>query len=144
MKKRWIALTALVFFTFGAASASWFWLDLNAKVMNGASLIKIESDISAKAAILERIRAGRIDEATNLVEIMLDGDFISAAALAQEGKRLSASTDLAILKEMKARANAGDVSADEDSCAAVQEAIRTLQPSLMGADQPAMPQGACR
>jgi hypothetical protein len=126
MRKRWIVLIALVSFIVGVVGASWFWLNFNAQFTNYGFVVRTEADIVTNVAVLEDIRAGRIADATNLLETLLDSDFIGAGALARQGTKFSASTRRAAGLEYQARAKSGYAPTNEDARSAVQEAFRLL------------------
>ena len=137
MKKRWVALIALVSLTVGAWGASWFWLSFNAEFMNHNFVAGTEADIVTKVAVLEHMRAGRIKEATTLLETLLDGNLISAAALSREGTKFKANTLRALGLESQARTKTGYAPADGNVLRAVQEALQ-LAPTTNAA-QPIVP-----
>jgi hypothetical protein len=126
MRKRWIVLIALVSLVVGVVGASWFWLNFNAQFTNYGFVVRTEADIVTKVAVLEHIRAGRIADATNLLETLLDGDLIGAGALARDGAKFNANTRRAAALEYQARAKSGYAPTDEGVRSAVQEAFRLL------------------
>jgi hypothetical protein len=140
MKKRWTALIALVSLVVGIAGASWFWMNFNAQFTNHGLVVRTEADIVTKVAVLEHIRAGRIADATNLLETLLDGDLIGAGALARDGAKFKANTHRAVGLEYQARVASGYKPADQNVRNAVQEAFRLLPAaSNSAAAQPAAP-----
>jgi hypothetical protein len=140
MKKRWVALIALAFLIVGIAGTSWFWLYFYGQFMNHSYLTKTEADIVTRVAVLEHIRSGRTAEATSLMETLLDGDLIGAAALAGRGSKFSPNTSRAVALEIKARAISGYVPADENVRGAVQDAFRLIAASSAEtAAQPIIP-----
>lgn len=133
MKKRWTVLIAFISLAIGVASASWFWLNFNTEFTNHGFVVRTQADIITKVAVLEKIRAGRVTDATNLLETLLDGDLISAAALARDGTKFSENTRHAVELEIKARAVSGYAPTDENVRNAVQEAFRLLPATSEGA-----------
>lgn len=145
MKKRWIAVVAFASLVVGLAGASLFWLNFNAEFTNHGFVVRTQADIITKVAVLEHIRAGRIAEATKLLETLLDGDLISAGALARDGTKLSENTRQAVDLEIKARAISGYAPNDERVRNSVQEALRLLSASSVGGGaqpQPIAPRDA--
>ncbi len=140
MKKRWVALIALLSLAVGAGGASWYWLNFNAQFNNYAFVVRTQADVVTKVAVLEHIRAGRILDATNLLETLLDGDLIGAGALARDGTTFNANTARAVALESKARAASGYRPSDQSVHNAVQEAFRLVPGSLERTDaQPIIP-----
>lgn len=141
MKKRWIALIAFAFLMIGLGGASWFWLYFYGQFMNHSYLTKTEADIVTRVAALEHMRSGRTIEAVSLMETLLDGDLISAAALAREGSKFSPNTSRAVTLEMKARAISGYAPTDENVRSAVQDAFQLIAGSSPAevAAQPIIP-----
>jgi len=145
MKKRWTVLLAVVSLAIGVFGASWYWLKFSAEFANHGLALRTQADIITKVAVLEHIRAGKVEEATSLQETLLDGDLMSAGALARDGIRFSENTRHAVELEIKARAVSGYVSTDENVRNAVQEALRLLSATPDGpAAQPAAPRDAPR
>ena len=128
MKKRWIALIAFVSLALGGAGASWFWLNFNAQFIMAGLVTRTQADIVTKVSVLERLRAGRVADATRLQEMLLDGDLIGAGALARTGTKFNANTRHAVELELKARAASGYTPTDENVRNAVQE-VFDLVPS---------------
>lgn len=139
MKKRWVALIAIISLAVGGAGASWFWLHFNAQFLNHSYLMRTEADIVTKVAVLERIRAGRVADATNLLETLLDGDLIGAAALARAGSKFTPNTGRAVAMEMKARAISGYAPTEENVRGAVQDAFRLIPGSSKEIAKPIIP-----
>ena len=141
MKKRWVALIAFASLTLGGAGASWFWLNFNAQFMKAGLVTRTEADIVTKVAVLEHLRAGRITNATNLLETLLDSDLIGAGALVRDGTKFNANTRRAAGREFQARAVSGYIPADENVRRAVQEAFRIVPAASDGATaaQPVAP-----
>jgi hypothetical protein len=140
MKKRWVALIAVLSLAVGAGGASWYWLNFNAQFNNYALVVRTQADVVTKVAVLEHIRAGRILDATNLLETLLDGDLIGAGALARDGTTFNANTARAVALESKARAASGYRPTDQGVHNAVQEALRLVPGSLERTDaQPIIP-----
>ncbi len=123
MKMRWVALIALGSLTIGMGTASWYWLNFYSQFINSGLTTSLGADIVTKVSILERIRAGKITEATTLLETLLDIDLISAASLAREGATFSPNTARALAREAKARSLSGYRSIRDDMHNAVQEAF---------------------
>jgi hypothetical protein len=143
MKKRWTILLALVSLVIGVAGASWFWLNFNAQFTNYGFVARTEADIVTKVAVLERIRAGKVAEATHLLETLLDGDLIGAGALAREGTKFNANTRHAVELEIKARAASGYVPSNDNVRKAVQDTFRLMPTSSDdSAAQPTAPRDA--
>ena len=140
MKKRWVALFAILSLVLGAGGASWYWLNFSAQFNNYGFVVQTQANIVTRVAILEHIRAGQISDATNLLETLLDGDLIGAGALARNGTRFNTNTGRAVALESKARAASGYQPADENVQNAVQEAFRLVPASIEGAAaQPIIP-----
>ena len=140
MKKRWSAFIALISLVVGVAGASWYWLNFNAQFTNHSLAVRTEADIVTKVAVLEHIRAGRIKDATNLLETLLDGDLITAGALAQDGTKFNANTRRAVGLEYQARVASGYEPADQNVRNTVQEAFRLLPAAAdSAAAQPTAP-----
>lgn len=140
MKKRGAVLIALVSLVVGVAGASWFWLNFNAQFTNHGLAARTEADIVTKVAVMEHIRGGRIKDATNLLEILLDGDFITAGALAKNGTKFNANTRRAVELEYQARAASGYEPTAQNVRNAVQEAFRLLPATAdSAAAQPTAP-----
>lgn len=126
MKKRWSALIALVSLVVGVVGASRYWLNFNAQFTNHGLVVKTEADIVTKVSVLEHIRAGRIKDATKLLETLLDADLITAGALAQNGTKFNANTRRAVGLEYHARVASGYEPGDQNVRNTVQEAFRLL------------------
>lgn len=142
MKKRWILLIALGSLALGAVGATWFWQSFYSQFINTAFITRTEADIITKVGVLERIRAGQIEDATILLETQLDGDLMGAGALARDGTRFSANTGHAVALEAKARAVSGYRPTDSNVRNAVQEAFRLVPTAATGtAAQPLAPKG---
>jgi hypothetical protein len=114
MKKRWVALIAVLSLVLGAGCASWYWLNFNAQFNNHGFVVRTQADIVTKVAVLEHLRAGRVSDATNLLETLLDGDLIGAGALARDGTKFNANTGHAVMLESKARVGSGYRPTDEN------------------------------
>jgi hypothetical protein len=140
MKLRWAALLAIAAFAAGAGGASWFWLDFNAQIYvqfaHDNHVLRTQTDIVTKVAALEHIRAGRISDATRLLETLLDGDLMEAGALARGGVKFSANTGRAVERELQARKISGYAPADETVRSAVQEAFRVVPAASHGTAEP--------
>jgi len=140
MKKRWAALIALVSLVVGVAGASWFWLNFNAQFTNHGLAARTEADIVTKVAVLEHIRGGRIKDATNILETLIDGDLMTAGAIAQDGTKFNANTRRAIGLEYQARVASGYEPTDQNVRNAVQEAFSLLSDTAASAAaQPTAP-----
>lgn len=126
MKKHWVALIGLVSLVVGVAGASWFWLNFNAQFTNHGLAVRTGADIVTRVAVLEHIRAGRIKDATSLLETLLDGNLITAGALAQDGTKFNANIGRAVGLEYQARVASGYEPADQNVRNAVEDAFRLL------------------
>lgn len=126
MKKRWVALIAILSLAVGVGAASWYWLNFNSQFNSYALIVRTQADIVTKVTVLEHIRAGRISDATRLLETLLDGDLIGADALARDGTKFNANTRHAVMLESEARAASGYRPTDENVHNAVQEAFRLI------------------
>jgi|SRR6267142_2405118 len=126
------AISALVGLVVGAFAASRYWLDFNAQFMTSGLVLKTQADLVTRVFVLEHLRASRSEDATKLLEALLDGDLISAGALARDGHKFSASARRAVAVELRARQMSGYEPADPNVRAAVQEAFRLL-PEGVGA-----------
>ncbi len=107
MKIRWVVLIAVVSLIVGAGGAWWYSTNLWTSFVNVGLVARTEADITTRVAILERLRAGKFDEAIHLQEILLDGDLISAGALVREGRNFHPNTRRAVELEAKARTVSG-------------------------------------
>lgn len=132
MKKRWIVLIAILSCVVGAGGASWYWLNFNAQFNNYGLVVRTQADIVTKVAVLEYIHAGRVSDATHLLETLLDGDLISASALMRDGNKFNSSTGRAVALESKARVASGYRPADKNVYNAVQEAFRQVPGAIEG------------
>jgi hypothetical protein len=129
MKIRWVVLIALLSLAVGVGGTSWYW-DRYWQESFGALdqlglFARAEADITTKVAVLERLRAGKIDKAIHLQEILLDGDLMLAGSLAQDGAKFNVNTRHALELEAKARAASG-YEPDPRIRDAVQEAFRQV------------------
>ncbi len=134
MKKHWVILLALISFAVGVGGASWGWMHFYSQTLLGALVANTEADLISKVGVLERLRAGKPDEALRLEEELLDGDLLTAAALAKQGAQFNANARRAVQTEAKARAASG-YAPDPRLRAAVQEAF-VLVPAATGAAAP--------
>ncbi len=125
MKKRWVVLIALCSFGAGAGAGSWFWTDFYSRFMLSTLVLRTEADLVTRVALLESLRAGKVEEATAFEETMLDGDLIGAGALARDGTTFKVNTRHAVEREAKARAASGYLP-DPRYRDAVQEALRLV------------------
>ncbi len=125
MNIRWVILTALLSLVVGAGAASWYWMDFWSRFVHTGLVLRAEADLVTKVAVLERLRAGKVEEAIRFQEILLDGDLIGAAALARDGTKFNANSRHAVELEAKARA-AGGYQPDASIRDAVQEAFRLV------------------
>jgi hypothetical protein len=126
------AISALVGLVVGAFAASRYWLDFNAQFMTSGLVMRTQADLVTRVLVLRQIRAGRSGDATKLLEVLLDGDLISAGALARDGHKFDANVRRAVALELRAREMSGYEPADPNVRAAVQEAFRLL-PEGVGA-----------
>jgi hypothetical protein len=140
MKKQWVALIAALSLAVGAGGASWYWLNFNAQFNNYGFVVRTQADIITKVAVLEHLRAGRILDATNLLETLLDGDLISAGALARDGTKLNTNTARAVALESNARVASGYRPIDSTVHNAVEEAFSLVPGSIEPSEaQPIIP-----
>jgi hypothetical protein len=123
------ALSALAGVAIGAFGASWYWTDFYARFMTYGLVARTEADIVSRVSVLEHMRAGRTEHATNLLEVLLDGDLIGAGALARDRHEFSANTRRAVALERRARQASGYEPADPNVRTAVHEALHLLSPS---------------
>jgi hypothetical protein len=142
MKMRWVVLIAVSSLALGIGGATWFWQSFYAQFMNSGYVLRTESDIVTKVGVLESIRAGKIAEATTLLETQLDGDLIGAAALARGGTRFHPSTARAVALEARSRAISGYRSSNDEKRNAVQAAL-CLVPASAGDTSLAVVQAEC-
>ena len=130
MTKRRVALivgiSALVGLVVGAAAASWFWVGFNAQFMNSGLALRTQADVIEKVIVLEHIRAHRPADASKLLETLLDGDLITAEALARDGHKFNVNFSRAVALELHARKQSGYEADDPTVRAAVREAFRLL------------------
>jgi hypothetical protein len=117
----------------GVIGASLFWLSFNAQFMTANLVHSTESQIITKEAVLEQLRAGRPEKAMSVLQSLLDGDFISAAALARDGHELSAPTLRAVAKEMEARRLSGYAPPDAKVAAFIEELAAVAERAQQGA-----------
>ena len=130
MSKRRVILiaciSAFVGIVVGAVCASQYWLNFNTGFMTSGLVLRTQADIIAKVAVLEHIRAGRLEEGTVLLETLLDGDLIGAGALARDGAQFNSNARRAVELERRARLVSGYQSPNPTVRAAVQEAFRLI------------------
>jgi hypothetical protein len=126
------AISALVGLVVGGLGASWYWLDSNAQFMTSGLVLRTQADIITKVSVLEHIRAGRPEDATKLLETLLDGDLIAAGALARDGRKFNANARRAVALELRAREVSGYQPTDPSVRAAAQEAFRLLAAGVDG------------
>jgi hypothetical protein len=112
----------------GALAASWYWLDLNASFMTSNLVLRIQTDLITRVKVLESLRTGNSKGATNLLEVLLDGDLIAAGALAREGHQFSENARHAVALALEARKVSGYEPSDPSVRAAVEEAFMLLSP----------------
>jgi len=136
IKKRWIALIALLSLSIGAGGASWYWLTFNARLNTAELIAHTQANITTRIALLEHIQSGRIPEATKLLETLLDGDLINAGALAHSGIRFNSNTDRAVALEFQARTASGYRPEDDRVNDAVREAFDLMSASATDHSQP--------
>lgn len=123
MKMRWVVVVALGSLALGMGGATWYLQNAYSQLLISGAALRTEADIIINIHVLERIRAGKIAEATALLETQLDGDLISAAGFAREGARFHPNLARALALEAKARTLSGYQSASKDVHNAVQEAF---------------------
>ena len=126
MKKHWVALAAIALVCVGVAVSSWFWAHFYGELMAISYRTRTEADLVSKVAVLEHLRSGRITEATQLLETLLDSDLVSAAALARDGAKFTQKANQALVLAMKARQTSGYVAANEEVRRAVDDAFRLV------------------
>lgn len=145
MKFSLVLLIAALSLVVGASGASWYWLNFNAQLNNQGFVLRTQAAIVTKVAVLEHLRAGRIPDATTLLESLLDGDLVSASALARGGTTFSANANRALALEATARASSGYRPVDDKVHHSVQEAFRLVPGSLETLSvQPFAPQNQSR
>lgn len=105
-------------------------MNFNAQFNDHAHRLRTQADIVTTVAVLEHLRGGRIPDATGLLEVLLDGDLVGAAALVKDGHKLSANTTRALSLEANARALSGYRPADDNVHHAVQEVFRLVPDSV--------------
>ncbi|MCK9192768.1 MAG: hypothetical protein M0P19_02720 [Nevskia sp.] len=123
MNKARLAILAFTFLLIGGGAASWFWLAFDKQFTNHSLVVRTEADIVTKVAVLGHLRAGRVEEATALLETLLDGDLISVGALSGQEAVFGTSTVQAIGIEKQARKLSGYAPKDQAVNSAVQEAL---------------------
>lgn len=96
-------------------------LSFDAQFMSAGLLARHEADIVTGVAVLEHLRAGQAEDATQLLETLLDGDLIGAAALVREGNKINLNARRAVEKGRLARTVAGYEPTDESVRAAAQD-----------------------
>ena len=127
-----MAQTARLRLVVGGLGASWYWLDSNAQFMTSGLVLRTQADIITKVSVLEQIRAGRPEDATKLLETLLDGDLIAAGALARDGRKFNANARRAVALELRAREVSGYQPGDPSVRVAAQEAFRLLATRIDG------------
>ena len=110
----------------GLVGASWYWLNFNSGFMTSSLVSRTQADLVTKELVLERLRAGRAEDATKLLETFLDGDLIGAGALARDGHKFNANARRAVVRELEARRLSVYEPSDPNVRAAVQEAFRLV------------------
>ncbi len=125
MKIRWVILIAVLSLVVGAGGASWYWTNFWSGFVRTGLVSRVEADLATKVAVLERLRAGKIEEAIRIQEILLDGDLIGAGALARDGTKFNANSRHAVELEAKARTASG-YQPNPSTRDAVQEALRLV------------------
>jgi hypothetical protein len=125
-------ISALLGLVVGAFAAYQYLLDFNAQFMSSGLVLKTQADLVTRVSVLEHLRAGRSEDAAKLLEALLDGDLISAGALARDGHKFSANTHRAVGLELRARKISGYQPADPNVREAVQEAFRLLPQGIGG------------
>jgi hypothetical protein len=130
MNKRVVIVTAtigvVVGLTIGVIGASWFWTKFNAEFTNSGFILRTQSDIVTKVAVLSALRAGHNEDGIKLLETLLDGDLIGAGALARDGAKFSSNARRAVEVEYRAREASGYEPTDPTVRTAVQEAFRLV------------------
>lgn len=105
----------------GAISASRYW----GWFMTYELSVRTQADIVERVAALERLRSGRSDEAIRILEIVLDGDLVTAGALLNDGHEFDPNVRHALEIEAQAR-KASSYEPDPTVRAAVQKALSLL------------------
>ena len=120
------AVSALAGLVVGACGASWYLIGFNAQFMESNLALRTGSDIVSKVSVLEHLRAGRTEHAASLLEALLDGDLMTAGALAGVGHKFSPNAQRAAAVELIARQASGYQPIDPNVRAAVENALRLL------------------
>ena len=123
------AISALGGLVGGAFGASWYWQNFYTQFMTSNLVLRTQADIITRVSVLEHIRAGRPENATKLLETLVDGDLIGAGALARDGHKFNANARRAVALELRARKVSGYEPTDPTVRAGVQEAFRLLHAS---------------
>ncbi len=121
------AIAAFAGLVVGVLVASWYWVDFNARFDTYRLATRTQADIVARVAALERLRAGRAEDATRVLETLLDADLLEARVLAGAGNGFDEDTRRALDIELQARKASGYEPQDPNVRAAVREAFDLLQ-----------------
>jgi hypothetical protein len=125
-------ISALAGVGIGALAASWYWLEFNARFMTSNLVLRTQADLVTRVKVLESLRAGDSRGATNLLEVLLDGDLIAAGALVREGHQFSEHARRAVALALEARRVSGYEPSDASVRSAVEEAFILLSPRTDG------------
>ena len=128
MKKRWVILCCLVSLIAGAGAASWYLLWFNGEFLKFGFASRTNAEIVTKVAVLELLRAGRNADATNLLEVLLDGDLIGASVVVRDGGKLTDNALRALVKERQGRAVTGYEPSDQNVRETVHAVLFRLTP----------------
>ncbi len=121
------AIAAFAGLVVGMLGASWYWLEFNARFDTYRLATRTQADIVGRVAALERLRAGRSEDATKTLETLLDGDLLEARVLARAGHKFDENARRALEIELQARKVSGYEPQDPDVRVAVREAFDLVQ-----------------
>jgi hypothetical protein len=120
------ACSTIVGLVIGLCAASWYWLTFNSRWMTNADFSRTQTDLIERVALLENLRAGHPQDATKLLEELVDGDLLAAASLARAGYTFSANARQAAARELQARTQAGYAPVNPSVLSALEDAFRTF------------------
>lgn len=123
-----IVISLAVGFGVGAWLASRYWLDFNARFILSGEVARTEGNITTRIALIDDLRSGKSKDAKNLLEQLLDGDLMTAAALVKDGHKLSPDVLEAVAAEVRARKVSGYEPADPTVRAYLQKSLDVLIP----------------
>ena len=106
--------------------ASWYWLGFNARFNNYALFVRTQANLVTLEAVLARMRAGKSEEATRMMETLLDGDLITAGVLLRDGYKFNDNARRAAETERRERKASGYEPADTAVSETVNETLRLL------------------